>query len=52
MAEKNTPQPERHDPDTPSRPDLRKQAIVTLKVLLIAGGALGVLSLLDQMVGQ
>ncbi len=31
---------------------LREQAILTVKVLLIAGGALGVLTLLDQMVVQ
>jgi UDP-N-acetylglucosamine:LPS N-acetylglucosamine transferase len=31
---------------------LREQAILTIKVILIAGGALGVLTLLDQMVGQ
>ena len=49
MPAKTTPQPER---DTPRRPSLGEQAMLTIKVLLIAGGALGVLNLLDKMVGQ
>ena len=52
MPAKTTPQPERGDLDTPRRPSLREQTTLTIKVLLIAGGALGVLTLLDQMVAQ
>ena len=52
MPEKTTQQPERDDLDTPRRPSLREQAILTIKVLMIAGGALGVFTFLDQMVGQ
>ena len=52
MPAKTTPQPERDDLSTPRRPNLREQAILTIKVLLIAGGVLGVLTVLDQMLGQ
>jgi hypothetical protein len=52
MPERTTSQPERDDLDTPRRPSLREQATLTIKILLIAGGALGVLTLLDRMVGE
>jgi hypothetical protein len=50
MPARTTPQPERDNLHTPRRRTLREQAILTIKVLLIAGGTLGVLTLLDQMV--
>jgi hypothetical protein len=56
MPAKITPQQEGGDQPTPQptprSPGLRVQAILTIKVLLIAGGTLGVLTLLDRMVRE
>jgi len=50
MIEKS--QPEEGQAHAPQPPSFRKQAIVTVKVLLIMGGTMGALVLLEGMIAR
>ena len=45
-------QRERGDPHAPRSPNFREQAILTIKIILIASGTLGVLGFLERFIAE
>ena len=45
-------QPERDDPQGRRSPNFREQAILTIKIILIAGGTLGILGFLERIIAE